>query len=160
ATDSGGVHALCRSSRWVTNSDNANGPKAKFCCALSNPAFPPSEDIVMRLAPANTVLVNARDVLNYGAVNQQYLDPAGNMAPPPDLRDDIDTPAFVLISHGRNRSGAYVVNGTADRIPFDLGGSNNLFEKRNQDGDRTYYTGPRNEARGRNYFDDIVVWRT
>lgn len=160
------VSNLCRSRDWVKNNDNINGPKAKFCCAwMEQSAVDKASDIVMYLTTdaTQTPLTGERNDANYNNIQDEYTDGSGNPAPVPlSERDDVTIPAFVLISHGPNGYGAYRVNETRDRIPFDVPAGSNTFERLNADNDteNKYYTGPANRAAGPNYFDDIVMWRT
>lgn len=163
------IHNLCRDRTWVKNSDNANAPKARFCCAWSQAGInPPSSDIVMRLTTDGTAtpLKNPRanaTGANYGDIIAEYVNGSGVAIPAPmNQRSDIDVPAFVLISHGRNGFGAYLVDGTANRRLFTVGGGMNVNERNNADNDagNVYFTGEISLGAGADYFDDIVLWRT
>lgn len=158
------VQNLCRSSSWIKNGDNINGPKAKFCCVMQNAGLPASTDIVMYLTSDATAtpLTPARGSTHYGAISDVYKS-SGFAAPVPlDQRDEAVIPAFVLISHGPNGYGAYLVDGTSNRAPFNVGPTANVSERANADNDaaRIYFTGPAYRAAGTRYYDDIVMWRT
>ena len=78
---------------------------------------------------------------------------------------NIAAPALVLISHGRNGSGAFLADGTRGRY---LEGAPGNAEIENGAGDaavaqawdRVFFIGPLNDGGGNAHFDDIVLWRT
>jgi len=70
--------------------------------------------------------------------------------------------AYILISHGLNGAGAFVINdasGVPDRID-DTGAGNFEQDNTNNDSVRIYREVPRNELDGADRFDDVVMWRT
>jgi len=68
-----------------------------------------------------------------------------------------DFPVYALISHGENGAGAYIVNGTTDRLPDSQG----LSEQVNaSDANIEVYDLEHNSSSGAAYYDDIVSWQT
>ena len=70
----------------------------------------------------------------------------------------IAAPAFVLVSHGENGDGAFLVNNTRNRVPASVAGAVN--EIQNTDDDQIFAIGPQVRVQGEGYFDDTVLWRT
>jgi prepilin-type N-terminal cleavage/methylation domain-containing protein len=154
-------HALCRlDTTWVSGGANLNPTKARFCCAAISTYAPATDVLVLDasagarvISPANApVSPNpTRDAgANYAAVD------TGVAAAPAATNL---TFTFALVSHGANGHGAFLVNGTVNRL--DVGAGNfGTDEGENADADVTFVDRPRTDTAGTNYFDDIVIWRT
>ncbi len=169
------VHAACRNATWIeagrTNFTSKAGTihtlggtfnvarnpwKARFCCA-SITTYNENTDLVINVNGVNTA---ARTGVAGSYATADVIAGAGG--------GNIETPVVVLVSHGANGFGAYLVNGTNNK--FFIGGAGvGPNETENLDGtaggtglvSRTYYQGPRTYLdSGAGYFDDIVMFRT
>lgn len=162
------AHANCRSAVWI-NSTNVNAEKARFCCSdaratAPNP-FQPVTDVVVLDATAGARVFNPQGANVPASPASPRDGTAGNYL-------DVDSTtaattagttnlafAFVLISHGLNGHGAWLVNGSNARL--DVGAGNfGTDEGENADADTVFVDHPRIDAAGTAYFDDIVLWRT
>lgn len=172
----GNVHNRCRVASWVRDGVPRNAPKARFCCAgyghdasAANVNHLTDIRIEPRLA-LGTAIMPIRDTqgtgatANYGAIDQLLFD-ARTLLPRPNTSGNIAAPAFVLISHGQNAYGAYMLNNTANRVAWRGSGAASVGEIENQNATvgpnerRTFATGYL-QLGSTNYFDDIVVWMT
>jgi type II secretory pathway pseudopilin PulG len=170
------VHKLCRTPVWVgaladddSNpatplvGDNKNAVRARFCCLAGNIAIPLATDINMYLAGAAPILANLLvadrgfvPLADWDDIGDPYLIGGVPSMVPLAQRNNIEVPAFVLISHGPDKAGAFRVNSTTNRTAGAAG-----YDAENADGDRDFYTSDRMTKRtGATHFDDIVVWMT
>lgn len=164
------VHERCRTQGWILGNYPINAPKARFCCAKRTAVgdgYTPTTDITITnkdggqttsptriefnnttCGPAvnqscyNTLRTVTRDVPTTGRLRAANITNTNN----------IEAPAFVLISHGPNGRCAFLVNDTANRKAC---GS---FEGNNGDTNQNYSVGVGQLAGGT--FDDIVIWMT
>jgi len=67
-----------------------------------------------------------------------------------------DMPVYALISHGENEAGAFVGNGTLNRLP---GGGADEQQNANA-AQQNIRDLPQNTSAGATYFDDIILWQT
>lgn len=162
------VHNLCRIlETWVDDTQfrepggtlsktdrNLNPRKAKFCCPGNGAGYSnPNTDIRILVSRGGAAVPDP-------PVNRNMTD-SGNM----DVRiSQASVPAsspegiaFALVSHGENGAGAYIVDGTANRLAGVIANSD---EDENQDGDNDFVSHPRFLVDGNAYFDDIIAFRT
>lgn len=139
---------------WVASGLNRNPRKARFCCFGGGSL---ATDLAVWDQPSGGTRVSPERVISSGASAPE------NTAFTPDstyVPDNGQTPAFVLVSHGRNFLGAYRPASTKTRYA-DPAATYRPFEAENDNDDRVFvsatYSTNRNNGR---YFDDIVVWRT
>ncbi len=161
------VHPRCRSLAWIINNDNIDTPKAFFCCAgagQSPTSYRASDDLqIEALDPAGFVVsptrVDQTDVSgDYGVADNVYRETTSPYWPRVPTTS-VTAPAFVLISHGPNGLGSYLMNNTTQRYRMAFLSAE---ERKNADfnpstpaQNRTYVTGSRQDD-----FDDIVQWMT
>lgn len=194
AADIGTVHGRCRTEGWAARFDshNISAVKARFCCADQSSAavnnnqtiFSDGTDLIITHTAAGEVLSPARSATgiasprvgipvpnigdSYAFLTTTTLSTAtGNTLPVAisSTQSPILTPAFVLVSHGKNGAGAYLGNNGAGR--YNVAGES-AKEAINADGSpgaaallrQTFIDGPINTAPGAAYFDDIVRWMT
>jgi prepilin-type N-terminal cleavage/methylation domain-containing protein len=166
--DEQGVHvyAMCRTPRWIDDdNNNANVPKAIFCCAgerLDGTLSRVAKATDLRIVAAGTNVIPPRidgTDSRFDLVTEPYApasDPAGNpnYNVPRTERwgDEIAAPAFVLVSHGANGRGAYLANDTNGRYRAALLTG---LELQNANGDATFALAPRSRT-----FDDVIYWQT
>lgn len=183
--DQGNVHVRCLNQAWLTPDglaanewDNISANKALFCCVRDS-AFGvtpnPANDIILQSQDGSPVwpvpggeLYNAgRNITLFDSVELDPLTAAADApyvvlprtGPPQQQAHFIESPAFVLISHGRNGEGAYLGNGTRNRY---LTGAATANEIENGAGnaavsyDQVFIT----DDGAQDSFDDIVIWRT
>lgn len=152
-TDALNVHKRCRvDGLWIDSGSNRNPAKARFCCPdlvlMGN-------DIVIDDENGDEMWVFDRDAAAISYSTAGEVIASGTTF---DITDDNVTQiAFVLISHGANRYGAFLPNGGR------TGGTAGAFgddEEDNQDPAEDFVTAPMNTREGNNHFDDIVMWRT
>jgi len=180
------VHAKCRTLDWIEGStivssagvDRLEGgrnvalQKARFCCVQ------PAANLTRRIqvfssvtnAPAHIIttdpntwydrvnqiadpnLVDVNNPIGVGLPhynNNVYGGVAGNFG-------YTDRPVFVIISHGKNESGAFLVDGTANRMP-----NGGTLETINADATNlVVYDIPHNSSNDNNFYDDDVSWQT
>jgi len=162
AADTGRVHGRCRHAGWVNAFDryNHNAIKARFCCTdQSAPTFDVDSDLIIlhtnggaALSPVRTpgIMGNYDDLTKTTTVLRDDTNvPVMDSSP-------VETPAFVLISHGPDGRGAWLANGTNNRDdPPDSGP-----EMQNADGDQVFVDGPWNLKPGPTHFDNVVRWMT
>ena len=130
--------------------NNVNLPKARFCCPDVLPADAAITTDIRIIDDAGArVWLFDRDTANYFA---ETANSVGNDTVPA-TGQHTTTPAFILVSHGRNGLGAFLPTGA--RLA-GVGGD----ETENADGDRVFRQKLRSDAPGANYFDDIVLWHT
>lgn len=154
-TASDKVHAHCRTSAWIESDQNLLPPKARFCCAVNGDgAFPPATDLIIEDLDGNTISPGARNTTEYDDLDHRLTD-ANDI--PMASNTSITAPAFVLVSHGRDGDGAYLLEG--GRVPDSSAGA--TLEDENFDADRIFYDGPIiTNTSSNTYFDDIVLWMT
>lgn len=156
------VHARCRDGAWIESEDNLSTPKARFCCAVSPASgtyYQPATDIRIRLhtdASGDISPVRDDNSTAYETLETKNTDPAsGRVAV---STGNIIAPAFVLVSHGDDGRGAFLANGTANRLDADPA---YVAESENWDADNLFFTGLRNAGQAAaGYFDDVVIWMT
>ena len=151
------AHARCRIPRqWVTgggtlasSAANRDGPKARFCCPGVTLI---GSDISVRDATGANLWTYTRDAsANYDAVDTPT--PLTTINP---VTNNATAIAFVLVSHGPNRAGAFLDDGA--RVGADANMGNGELE--NMNGNNTFVSAPQNDVLGASHFDDIVMWRT
>ena len=165
-------------------SDHRNLAKAAFCCGTWGGNFSPNIGDLRLRSSFGELSGVSRQAAYSGGIAREYrnvLDcPAGNEkntglttfgnglvaddGSPNGIMTNIPVfPAFILVSHGPDGRGAYLVNETANRTA-----SAKVKEQENYDGDRVYnVTDNSNYQSGavanhhiRENIDDIVFWQT
>ncbi len=101
-----------------------NIPKAHFCCGARTPGNLSWDQDILLMGPHSTIatpatiLMPSRQVANFGGENNDYMQP--NAAPPTlggppnsDLTGEFASlyPAYVLVGHGANGTGAFLGGG-------------------------------------------------
>ncbi len=105
-----------------------------------------STDIVVE-NESGTRFIPARDESGYRP---------GDEATPDDVTSGFEAPAYTLISHGENGSGAFIVGPGGGQIAFADAGDK---ERENANhGNRVFTNQRRVIAGGADHFDDIVLW--
>lgn len=141
--DANMVFSRCRTNFWYDSASNKNRNryKARFCC-------PPA--ITYDL---NTDLhITGESVYVRTTINMDDPDVLVSTAPTP--AQSVESRALVLVSHGRNGHGAYLGNGTSNRVNLH---NPTVPESQNANGDRVFVMPQRRLIPGPNYFDDIIV---
>ena len=156
------VQNACRINGWMVSSvvgPNRNPDKARFCCSVINIAW--GNDLaILRddtdLSPTNRLHPSRTSMMSNGGINTP-LGAASTTA------TDNQTPAFLLISHGKDRYGAFQVNGTWSRVATS-NGTNHLYELQNAfpGPNHLFFSAPysTNLSSSTGYFDDILLWKT
>ena len=154
---------------YVLLKRNLNPKKAKFCCPgpIVDGFHDADTDIIMN-NPRINLPASPNDragILNtdVGYINSVYdisiTNPGSPYYTPPGQRYTADKAiavAFVLVSHGANRRGAFLANGTLNRtLPVATDA-----ELENSDGDRVFTDAPRVPAINANYYDDMLFYET
>ncbi len=161
------VHPRCRTPAWIVSGDNVNTQKAFFCCGgvgQSATTYNKSDDLqIEATAPTGYVVspvrVDQADIAgDYGRVDTMYRETTWPYWPRPP-QTPATAPAFVLISHGANGLGSYLMNNTSQRYRTaflgDVERLNADFTTGAPSQNRTYVTGTRSSD-----FDDVVMWMT
>jgi hypothetical protein len=139
--------------------------KARFGGPPEDGLFPHATDLQVFAAAADIpggVTINKigrkGDPTWYDDIDKPVnIGPQGALAPVPHEAGNEELFAVAIISHGNNGTGAYLANGTSDRLSGYVGAD----EQVNFDGGHNYVVSrPINATPGPNYFDDIVIWRT
>jgi prepilin-type N-terminal cleavage/methylation domain-containing protein len=162
AADTGRVHGSCRHAGWVNAFDryNRNAIKARFCCADQEPpTFDVDSDLIILHTAGGAALSPVRTpgiMDNYGDLTKTKTTAVDGTDVPVMDTSPVEAPALVLVSHGPDGRGAWLVNGTNKRLDPPESGP----ELQNADGDQIFVDGPWNLKPGPAYFDDIVLWMT
>jgi type II secretory pathway pseudopilin PulG len=162
AADTGRVHGRCRHPGWVNAFDryNRNAIKARFCCAdQAPPTFDVDSDLIILHTNGGAALSPVRTpgtMNNYDDLTKTTTYSRGGSNVPFMDTTPIEAPALVLVSHGPDGKGAWLGNGTNNRLTLPDSGP----ELQNADGDQIFVDGPWNLKPGPGYFDDIVRWMT
>lgn len=162
------IHAACRYLDWMdaqrTSTVNRNPEKARFCCppmGISSDDYYTDKDIVMLdTAGGKAVWPRTRntDTKFYDHQDTRADIPLMDTVREPGV-NDYETPAFILVSHGPNRFGAYTGKTSSDRM-LDVNGVSGTDETENQDGDKTFILRDYTAEQSNSYYDDLVLWRT
>jgi len=162
------IHAACRYLDWMdvhrASTVNRNPLKARFCCppvGHSSDVYYKDKDIaILDTAGGDSLWPRARSDASkfYDHQDTRADIPLMDTVREPDA-NDYETPAFILVSHGPNRYGAYTGKTSGDRM-LDVNGFFGTDETENQDGDRTFIIREYTADQGNDYFDDLVLWRT
>jgi type II secretory pathway pseudopilin PulG len=138
AADTGRVHGRCRHAGWVNAFDryNRNAIKARFCCAdQATPTFDVDSDLIILHTAGGAALSPVRTPGNMGSYDDITKTTttlmSGTNVPVMDA-SPVEAPALVLISHGRDGNGAWLGNGTNNRLDPPESGP----ELQNADGDQ------------------------
>lgn len=146
------AHKNCRDSKWMNDTGHNIAPdKAQFCCPDISP-YDENSDIVLLDEDGGTLF----DKRQNGAGHYANVDTLGTY----DGSHNVTSVAFVVVSHGINHYGSYLINSAnpSNRdVSLTVTGAN---EDENMDDDATYVIAPRILDEGSDYFDDIVLWRT
>lgn len=144
------VHNSCRlADIWVSGSGNKNRRKAHFCCNARGLYA----DTMVRLTSGGTVLHPTRNLVPLLTLTgDQDVGFTGMLA-----GADNQTPAFVLISHGKNGYGAFRADGSVNRFVGPTTGR--ADEMANENNDSEFIQVPRS-GQAANYFDDVLYWQT
>lgn len=154
------IYQRCRRQAWYEHTPpddpyNENPDKARFCC-------PPIDDAAIALG-TDLVIMDANSTVFDGIGRTNVSSVYGDIDSPVTNTQQSTVPnyqnlfAFALISHGRNGSGAFIANGSNNRLAGEMGSmeKQNAADTPNQVFDRTY-----SPVAGNGYYDDIVTWRT
>ena len=183
--DAGDVHGRCRHQGWTgiepgIDDRTRNAVKARFCCMdQRDPTYAPNTDLIIRHAdgtllsptrgadgnlifpsptpPPPTSPPGADRIYANVHIRTSSLVPPDDISVPEAFNSGVLAPAFVLVSHGEDGFGAYLANGSTNRVTT---GTGSPTQQENSGGDfRIFVDGPPDRA-GNNYFDDIVRWMT
>lgn len=150
------IQRKCMGPEWTAGNYVWNMNKAKFCCPAYNANY-------IRILDGNPTDGHDLFLGNYGSCGGNALDGQWGDTPPV-VPGSCKTPngseaiAFVLISHGRGGNGAFLDNGT--RRTF-IGVDSDVDESWNVDSFRRFISRSVSLDRSsKNYFDDIIIWRT
>ncbi len=154
------VYGSCRTpftNGWmpIAGGANVNPVKAILCCrpvtngnrlqvfASNGPAGAAVERIGAQVIPPD--------------MSAQNVDMAiGGTGDTSVANASLDYIGYVLVSHGKDGQGAYIL-GTNGRRPTTEAGTGEID---NATDDQSFADFPRNADSGANHFDDIVLWRT
>lgn len=146
------VQDNCRSPEWMSGGVNINPDKARFCCPPTDShggPFNVSTDIIV-VDQSGLPVVPVRDDANYGDLDSEVSDPDGNPL----------AVVYVLVSHGPNRFGKYLIGSTTNpNLKYEETAYGN-GEKENMNDTTTYADLEEVSANTNAYFDDIILWRT
>lgn len=169
------VHPRCRTREWFYQDGEdpddllpKNAAKARYCCPGENP-HAPATDIIVRDSANNSVLSFVREA---DEADDPLPNPSrsmtGNSYDPADqpfaiapnvfvsLSDRPVAVNYVLVSHGENGRGAFILNGGGQQPVIAA-----TLEAENADGNRIYRDiMDADNLPGDEEFDDIVLWRT
>jgi prepilin-type N-terminal cleavage/methylation domain-containing protein len=162
------VQARCREAGWMDGTNPANAPKARFCCAYQGAGNSENtNDILIQFRAADGTVTNITENTAFfpprfpqssytGTLNEIHRFTSVQEVYPltsvPTPTNGFESVAFVLVSHGANREGAYNMAGTRTAaIGAEIENTNN---------DRVYRTGIQDRGLIGDSFDDIVVWKT
>ncbi len=141
------IHDSCRSDNWINGGSNVSPDKARFCCP-STFYFAINTDLVV-------------DDVGGTAISPTRTSDQGNMDSVDATPGNALTAVYILISHGSNRYGKFLVGSTIDPTAkftqTDLFG---ISETENMNGDVNFVDTIEVLREGNTYFDDIVLWRT
>lgn len=135
---------------------NINPAKARFCCPMTHQAnYTPASDLTIVDETGAPVVSSIRSI-----DGTKYDDKDTRVDG--SVTSDIFVPAFALISHGKNGHGAYLSNGSGQRLEVSntMGQGFGADEVRNSDGDNAYVYRLPDHTDDATYFDDVVMWRT
>lgn len=141
---------------FVPQASALNPWKARFCCAggITNAQIDETTDLRISINGGPLSQTRTGNAFFYRRADISV----GN--PPLPIGGNIEVPVVTLVSHGANASGAFLVNGTNNRIATPAA-SFGAAERENADGDRVFFKNPRTLGdNAANYFDDIVMFRT
>ena len=147
------THERCRiDDLWVTGGTNRNPMKARFCCPSTGVAV--GTDLVIQDEAGDNLWLLGRTTSGFAPVNVSYASGTTFDI----ITDNVTAPAFILVSHGPNRYGAYLQGGA--RVP-GIAARTGDGEDENQNSDNVYVSARSNlSADDNDNFDDIVMWRT
>ena len=164
------VFMRCRRFPWFdgnplppARSFNVYPQKARFCCPPEDGGFLHTTDMQV-FAAASDIPAGATinkigrkgDLSFYDDLDHpSNIGPQGSLAPVPPEAGNEELFAVAIISHGKNGIGAYVANGTINRMSGTVGA-----DEQANIAAGTAVSRPINATTGPNYFDDIVIWRT
>lgn len=133
---------------------NRNPRKAKFCCPNngSDGFAADNTDIEMRTANGADLIQPRTGFNGRTSAPSQFADIDDFVDPP---TGNVSAWAFVLLSHGSNGAGAFLVNGTTDRDDSAVGD-----EDENADGDNVFIDRSANRVVGAAYYDDMLISMT
>lgn len=152
------IHQTCRLDNiWFLGGQNLDLEKARFCCPQRN-----GNTLIVQNAAGTSVTQEQSNSAAWtlGTVDQgTVVQVLPNAYSSGATRDVLTYYAYVLISHGKNGGGAYVLNSTT-RKTWNMTASSLETDNGNA-GDHIYRDVPINtNVAGGAYFDDIVLWRT
>ena len=166
------IFMRCRRFPWFEGdspspapSSNVYPQKARFCCPPDDGGFPPATDLQIFASasgiPAGRTIDKIGrkdDPSTYDDVDKPVnIGAQGALAPVPPEAGVEELFAVAIISHGKNGIGAWLGNGTGNRLTGAAGAD----ELVNIDEGHNYVVArPASTAPGTGYFDDIVIWRT
>ena len=162
------IFNMCRLSPWFNNYSsitpntayNINPGKAEFCCPPIGYATP---DVVVLSSTTVATPINGfartADPPNYGPMNTMTTNIIPGTNGPPTTPETQEFFAFVIVSHGANAAGSYVL-GTNTRLGGTVAGSDEATNAGLGPAPQDFVDHAMVLAPGKNYFDDMVVWRT
>jgi prepilin-type N-terminal cleavage/methylation domain-containing protein len=164
ATTPTNPHARCRvSGTWINGSNynvggaiNRDPEKAAFCCPSNGITTDP--DITINDVNGKALWTYPRDAnaADYAPINTATATTSFD-----PVAMNVETIAFVLVSHGPTGEGSYTGTkhtGSPLRIPFDANAGTS--ESENGNGDTVFVDAPWNSISGANRFQNILAWRT
>ncbi len=134
---------------------NLNPSKARFCCpiAQSTGDYSVDNDVQIKDADDEYMIDLQRSTAS------SYFNDVDTQASTTALNTQNIAVAYVLVSHGKNGQGAFMANGTNNRI--DSGSAMiGDEEEKNADTDNEFVYKPITMQKGAEYFDDILLWRS
>ena len=143
---------------------NKNPRKAKFCCAVGLPSPGVEIRVFSDASNANSMTPSRASIFESAPVDIAYNPALYGKIAPASLSPtyETQTPAFLLISHGENKFGAFIVDGTQSRINGGFSASR-ISEIKNQTNfNSEFYMPPYNKSNvgPDGMFDDILYWQT
>ncbi len=151
-TTGNAAHRNCRDRNWIDETNHNIAPdKAQFCCPDISP-YDPDSDIVLKDENGDALF----DKRQTGSGNYANVDTETTY----NAAQNVTSVAFVLVSHGINHYGSYLINSANPSNRDTALSVTSADETENMDDDATYVTSPRILDEGSDYYDDIVLWRT
>lgn len=155
------VHLNCRTPIWIPNAvapatpSNLNPPKARYCCQAIATGGALMVYNNKTMVSSNLVTPVQTGPGNMGNIETQEL-PNGNT-------DVLAYFAYVLISHGQNGGGYFILpKGTIKYENPKTMQDEGTAEGHNgmDDTSMNFFSMPKSDSSGNDHFDDIVLWRT
>lgn len=140
------IYPDCTGTKWA-----GEHPKKYFCCRQA--ALSEQVEVLTFPDPLDTGATPITPVRDIQGLHG--YSPTGLGAAVPKGQS-LRYFAYVLVSHGKNGEGSYIMRRTG-RKPWRIAGTR---EQENGASSTVFYDLPINTKSGNDYFDDIVLWRT